>query len=38
MTRREKTFAAVLRDGLTLVGIAFLAGAVYELLAATVGS
>jgi hypothetical protein len=38
VTRREKTFARVLRDVLTLIGIAFLAGAVFELLAATVGS
>jgi len=38
VTRREKSFARVLRDLLTLVGIAFLAGAVFELLAATIGS
>jgi len=38
MTRREKTFAHVVRDVLILVGIAFLAGAVYELLVATIGS
>jgi hypothetical protein len=38
VTRREKTFARVLRDVLTLIGIAFLAGAVFELLAATIGS
>lgn len=35
MTRREKAFARVLRDVLTLLGIAFLAGGVYEILAAT---
>jgi hypothetical protein len=38
VTRREKAFARVVRDALTLVGIAFLAGAVYELLALTIGS
>jgi hypothetical protein len=38
VTRREKTFARALRDALTLIGIAFLAGAVFELLAATIGS
>ena len=38
MTRREKTFARVIRDVLTLVGIAFLAGAVFEVLSATIGS
>lgn len=38
VTRREKAFARALRDALTLVGIAFLAAAVFELLAATVGS
>lgn len=36
-TRREKAFARVVRDALTLVGIAFLAAAVFELLAATIG-
>jgi hypothetical protein len=34
MTRREKTFARLLRDAITLVGIAFLAAAVYALLSA----
>jgi hypothetical protein len=38
VTRREKTFARALRDVLTLIGIAFLAGAVFELLAATIGT
>jgi len=38
MTNRERMFARVLRDGVTLAGIAFLAAAVFELLAATVGT
>lgn len=38
VTRRERAFARALRDALTLLGIAFLAGAVFELLAATVGT
>ena len=37
MNRREKTFARVCRDLLTLVGIVWLAAAVFELLTATVG-
>jgi len=37
INRREKTFARLLRDGLTLVGIVWLAAAVFELLTATVG-
>ena len=37
MNRREKTFARVGRDLLTLVGIVWLAAAVFELLTATVG-
>jgi hypothetical protein len=38
VTRREKTFARIVRDALTLVGIVFIAAAVFELLSATVGS
>lgn len=38
VTRREKTFARIVRDALTLVGIAFLAAAIFELLSATIGS
>jgi len=37
-TRREKAFARAVRDVLTLIGIGFLAGAVYEILAATIGT
>jgi hypothetical protein len=37
MNRREKTFARICRDTLTLVGIVFLAAGVFELLTATVG-
>lgn len=37
MNRREKTFARICRDVLTLVGIVWLAAAVFELLTATVG-
>jgi len=37
MNRREKTFARICRDLLTLVGIVWLAAAVFELLTATVG-
>jgi hypothetical protein len=37
MNRREKTFARVCRDLLTLVGIIWLAAAVFELLTATIG-
>ena len=37
MNRREKTFARICRDLLTLVGIIFLAAGVFELLVATVG-
>ena len=37
MNRREKTVARVCRDLMTLLGIAFLAAAVFELLTATVG-
>ena len=37
MNRRERFFAGAVRDGLKLLGIAFLALAVWELLAATVG-
>jgi hypothetical protein len=36
-TRRERVFARVLRDALTLIGIVLLAAAVFELLTATVG-
>jgi hypothetical protein len=38
VTRRERGFARLVRDLLTLVGIAFLAAAVFELVTATVGS
>jgi hypothetical protein len=38
VTRREKTFAHLLRDAIILIGIAFLGGGVYELLSAFVGS
>ncbi len=37
-TRREKTFARLIRDALILVGIAFLAAAVFELLTAAFGT
>ena len=37
VTRRERFFARGLRDVLTLLGIIFLAAAVFELLVATVG-
>ena len=37
MNRRERFFAGAVRDGLKLLGIAFLALGVWELLAATVG-
>jgi hypothetical protein len=37
VNRREKTFARILREVLTLVGIAFLAAAVYQLLVAIFG-
>jgi hypothetical protein len=37
VTRRERVFARVVRDVLTLVGIAWLAAGVFELLSATVG-
>ena len=37
MNRREKTFARICRDVLTLVGILWLAAGVFELLTATVG-
>jgi hypothetical protein len=37
MNRREKTFARLARDLLTLVGIVWLAAAVFELLTATIG-
>ena len=38
MNRRERFIAHRVRDALTLVGIAFLAGAVYEILTAFVGT
>jgi hypothetical protein len=38
MNKRERFIAHRVRDGLTLVGIAFLAGAVYEILTAFVGT
>jgi hypothetical protein len=38
VTRRERVFARVLRDVLTLVGIVFLAAAVFEILRSTVSS
>ena len=37
VTRRERFFARAVRDVLTLVGIGFLAAAVYQLLVATIG-
>jgi hypothetical protein len=37
MNRREKSFARICRDLLTLVGIIWLAAAVFELLTATIG-
>jgi hypothetical protein len=37
VTRRERVFARVLRDALTLVGIGFLAAAVFELLSGAIG-
>ena len=37
MNRRERFFAGAVRDGLKLLGIAFLALGVWEILAATVG-
>jgi hypothetical protein len=37
MNKRERAFARAVRDALTLVGIAFLGGAVYALLTAAVG-
>jgi hypothetical protein len=37
MNRREKSFARICRDAMTLVGIVFLAAGVFELLTATVG-
>jgi hypothetical protein len=37
MNRREKTFARIIRDVLTLVGILWLAAGVFELLTATIG-
>jgi hypothetical protein len=37
MNRREKTFARICRDVMTLVGILWLAAGVFELLTATVG-
>lgn len=37
MNRREKTFARICRDLLTIVGIVFLAAGVFELLVATIG-
>jgi hypothetical protein len=38
MNKRERFIARRVRDALTLVGIAFLAGAVYEILTAFVGT
>ena len=38
MNKRERFIANRVRDALTLVGIAFLAGAVYEILTAFVGT
>ena len=35
--RRERLFARVVRDALTLIGIAFLAAGVFAVLAATIG-
>jgi hypothetical protein len=37
INRREKTFARICRDAMTLVGIVWLAAGVFELLTATVG-
>jgi hypothetical protein len=37
VTRRERVFARAIREGLTLLGIAFLAAGVFELLQAIVG-
>jgi hypothetical protein len=37
VTRRERFFARAVRDVLTLLGIGFLAAAVYQLLVATIG-
>jgi hypothetical protein len=37
VNRREKTFARIVRDALTLLGIAFVAAGVFELLVATIG-
>jgi hypothetical protein len=37
VTRREKAFAHVVRDAITLIGIAFLGAAIYELIAAATG-
>jgi hypothetical protein len=37
MNRREKTFARIVRDALTLVGIGLLAAAAFEFLSATIG-
>lgn len=37
MNRREKTFARICRDAMTLVGIVWLAAGVFELLTATIG-
>ena len=38
MNKRERFFARRVRDALTLIGIAFLAGGVYEVLTAFVGT
>jgi len=38
VTRREKFFARGVRDVLTLVGIGFLAGGVFDLLVALLGN
>jgi hypothetical protein len=37
-TRREKTFARLVRESLIVVGIAFLAAAAFELVSATIGT
>jgi hypothetical protein len=37
VTRRERFVARAVRDVLTLVGIGFLAAAIYQLLVATIG-
>jgi len=37
MNRREKTFARIIKEGLTLFGIAFLAAATFEIITAFVG-